>query len=69
MDNVNSINFSKSVKVLNRLYDGCENYDSGDRDFLSHWKTYLAMALIDDLGRKLADDISSVMSTILSYDA
>lgn len=36
--------------------------------WLQHWKTHLAMAIIDDLGEELADEITSIAQTILLYE-
>lgn len=36
--------------------------------WIQHWKTHLAVAIIDDLGRGLADEITSIAQTILLYE-
>ncbi len=36
--------------------------------WLQHWKTHLAIAIIDDLGEELADEITSIAQTILLYE-
>lgn len=35
-----------------------------DKEWLDHWKTYLALAIIDDLGRDLAGEIADIIDTI-----
>lgn len=39
-----------------------------EKEFLGHWKTYLALALLDDLGGELAGEITSLIDTINCAD-
>ena len=45
-------------------------YETSEKQmqWLQHWKTHLAMAIIDDLGEELADEITSIAQTILLYE-
>jgi len=45
-------------------------YEASEKQmqWIQHWKTHLAMAIIDDLGKELADEITSIAQTILLYE-
>lgn len=52
------------LERFNKLADTCE-WSYEDREFMEHWKVYIAIALIDDFGKDLFEEICSIADTIM----
>lgn len=54
------------LERFNRLADTwVDEWSHEDREFMEHWKTYIAIAIIDDLGKDLCEEILSIADTIM----
>lgn len=41
-----------------------DNGNEEDKEYLDHWQTYLAMAIMDDLSRETANDVANIIETM-----
>ncbi len=58
---------NKVAKGVNEIVDkGLISHS--EKEFINHWKTYLAIALLDDLGADLASNIADIINTIVSCE-
>ena len=65
MINLNRTN--KVAKSVNEIVDkGLISHS--EKEFINHWKTYLAIALLDDLDTDLASDIADIINAIVSTE-
>ncbi len=54
------------LERFNRLADvWIDKLSHEDREFMEHWKVYIAIALIDDFGKDLFEEICSIADTIM----
>ena len=54
------------LERFNRLADTwVDEWSHEDREFMEHWKAYIAIALIDDFGKDLFEEICSIADTIM----
>lgn len=63
----NILEFCEKFKELVQRYHVCNDITKEDEHFIDYWETYLAIAIVKDIGRK--DCVRDIANIMLSMTA